>query len=83
MYPTFKAGNVVLVSSFPYFFKNPAVGDLVVLKKEKYIIKRITKIDGDRFFVEGDNIKESIDSRKFGWIGRKEIVGKVIFKMPK
>lgn len=81
MIPTFNPEDIVLVSNFPYLFKNPAVGDLVVLNREKYIIKRIKKIDGDRFFVEGDNSRESTDSRNFGWINRKEIVGKVIYKI--
>ena len=81
MSPAFRDGDMVLAGSFSYFLKNPKVGDLVVLKKEKYIIKRIKKIDGDRFFVEGDNKKESIDSRSFGWISRKDIVGKVIYKI--
>lgn len=81
MHPTFKSGDTVLVSNIPYFLKNPAVEDLVVLKKGRYIIKRIKKIDGDRFFVEGDNKKESADSRNFGWINKKEIIGKVIYKI--
>lgn len=80
MIPTFKSGDEVLVNRLSYFLSKPKIGDLVVSKKEKYIIKRIKKIDGDRFFVEGDNKKESTDSRKFGWINKKEIVGKVIFK---
>ena len=81
MSPTFRDGDMVLVSSFSYFFKNPKVGDLAILNKKKYIIKRITRIDGDRFFVEGDNKKESTDSRKFGWISRKDIVGKVLIRI--
>ena len=52
----------------------------VVLKREKYIIKRIAKINKDKVFVEGDNKKDSLDSWKFGWVYRKEIVGKVVFK---
>jgi type IV secretory pathway protease TraF len=31
--------------------------------------------------VEGDNKKESIDSRNFGFINKKNIIGKVVFKM--
>ena len=85
MNPTFKAGDVVLVNGLSYILSKPKIGDLVVLKREKYMIKRITKInpsvDGNKFFVIGDNRKESTDSRKFGWIKRKEIVGKVMFKI--
>lgn len=81
MFPTFREGDMVLVSSIPFLFKNPRMGDLIVLKKKKHIIKRIKKIDGNLFFVEGDNLKESTDSRSFGWISKKSIVGKVICKI--
>ena len=81
MEPTFNPGDVVLISSFPYILRNPMVGDLIVLKREKYIIKRIEKIKENKFFVVGDNKKESTDSRKFGWVSRNEIVGKIILKI--
>ena len=80
MLPTFKSGDLVLVNRLAYFFGSPKVGDLVVLKRGKHIIKRITAIEGEQVFVIGDNKKESTDSRNFGWINKKEIVGKVIFK---
>jgi len=51
----------------------------------KFLIKRITKIDpsadGEKYFVSGDNKKDSMDSRRFGWILIKDIVGKVIYKI--
>ena len=85
MKPTLSEGDTVLVSGFSYFFKKPKIGDLIVLKKDMYIIKRITKanpsINGDKFFVQGDNKNESIDSRDFGWVSGKEILGKVILKI--
>lgn len=81
MNPTFKSGDAVLVNRLAYFFGTPKVGNIIVLKRQKYIIKRITAIKKEQVFVIGDNKKESTDSRKFGWIDRKEIVGKVIFKI--
>lgn len=81
MYPAFKSGDVVLVNRLSYFLNKPKINDIIILKKEKYIIKRITKIDGNRFFVEGDNVKESTDSRNFGWVPRKAILGKVIYRL--
>ena len=79
MEPTLHEEDVVLISSLPYLFKNPKVEDVIVLKRQKYIIKRITKEDRGKFFVEGDNKKESTDSRDFGWVFKKEIFGKVIY----
>ena len=81
MEPAFKAGDTVLVNRLSYFLGKPKVGDAVVLKREKFIIKRIAKINKDRFFVVGDNKEESADSREFGWISKKDILGKVICKI--
>jgi len=81
MNSTFKSGDAVLVNRLSYIFSKPKIGDIVVLKKEKYIIKRIAKIRKEQVFLLGDNKKESSDSRVFGWINKKEIVGKVIFKI--
>lgn len=49
----------------------------------RFLIKRITKIDpsvdGEKYIVSGDNKKDSLDSRIFGWISKKDILGKVIY----
>ena len=86
-----KERSTLLVSRYHYLFKKPKVGEIVVIrlnlqegsiftqKGERYIIKRIDKINGDKVFVVGDNEKESVDSRKFGWINKCDIIGKVIF----
>lgn len=69
---------MVLVSKFGKIKS----GDVVVFKiKDAVYIKRIEKKKGDRYFLIGDNRKESIDSRKFGWMDEKDIIGKVIFKI--
>ncbi|MDO8637943.1 MAG: S26 family signal peptidase, partial [Candidatus Daviesbacteria bacterium] len=62
------------------WFYKLKVGDLVVFKKDrKEMVKRIQKIDDRCIFVIGDNPKESTDSRHFGWIDKKEIMGKIIW----
>lgn len=81
MDPAFRTGNLVLVNRLFYLFSKPKIGDVVVLKREKYMIKRISKVKNQEFFVVGDNEKESTDSRSFGWASKKEIVGKVMFKI--
>ncbi|MCL5438662.1 MAG: S26 family signal peptidase [Patescibacteria group bacterium] len=85
MIPLIKNGQTVLISKFSYIFKNPKIGDVVVLrnpekklKDKKYIIKKINKIYGGKYFVVGMNLKESTDSRSFGLVAKKEIIGKVL-----
>ena len=82
MEPNLFSGDTVLVSNLPFLFPSPKIGDIVAFRKnDKIFIKRIAKINGEKYFVKGDNIKDSLDSRKIGWILKKEIVGKVIFKL--
>lgn len=79
MLPTLKPSQDVLVL---HWFYNLRVGDIVVIKKDgEEMIKRISKfLDRQNLiFVLGDNEKESTDSRNFGWINKKDIIGKVIW----
>ena len=82
MTPGIKNGETVLVSYIFYLFKNPQIGDIVAFRKaEKILIKRITKIKEKEYFLEGDNNRDSLDSKNFGFILRENIIGKVIYKL--
>lgn len=82
MEPTIKEGSEVLASSFPYIFFNPKKGDIVVFKKNNLVfIKRIEKVLKGKYFVKGDNEKDSIDSRSFGFLNKNNILGKIIFNL--
>ncbi|MBI2040444.1 S26 family signal peptidase [Candidatus Microgenomates bacterium] len=89
MLPTLKQGQEVLT----FNWGKAKVGDVVVIKHDgKEMVKRVTKINDPAsprlcrasrqilVEVEGDNKKESIDSRHFGAIFREQIMGKVIYK---
>lgn len=77
MEPTIKNGSEILVSNIPYLFSKPKTGDIVVFNNfNKVMIKRIKKIKSDHYFLEGDNTSDTLD---VGWIGRKDILGKIIF----
>lgn len=79
MMPTLKPNDKVLVSSIPYYISPPKVGDIVVFKYgKKFLIKKIAKIEKERYLVEGEN---KDDSLKIGKIERSDIVGKVIRKI--
>lgn len=78
MEPAFFQNQTIIASSIPYIFSEPKIGDVVVFKDEKVFLKRIEKIKEGKYFLTGDNKKNSLDSRKIGWIVRQKILGKVI-----
>ncbi|MEK7573403.1 MAG: S26 family signal peptidase [Patescibacteria group bacterium] len=77
MSPFLNQGDLVII----FRTKNVKKTDVVVFEKdEDFYIKRVSKLEDSRYFLEGDNKKESKDSRKFGWIPKQQIVGKVVYK---
>jgi len=76
MMPNFLPGDRVIASSLPYFFKNPRKNDVIVFRyNKKMLIKRIIRIQNEKYFVMGDNKKDSL---KVGALKKNEILGKVI-----
>jgi nickel-type superoxide dismutase maturation protease len=81
MGPTIKVGQTVLVNRLSYWFTKPKIDDIIALydpRDGKILIKRITKKNRTKYFVEGDNKGASTDSRVFGWIEKRAIIGKVV-----
>lgn len=82
MEPYLRENDTVLV--LKYIFKKPKVGDVIVFRYSTppYIfLKRITKINKEKIWAEGDNKVKSIDSRNFGFILKDNIIGKVVKKL--
>ncbi len=81
MEPVIRNGETILVSNFFYWFKKPKIGDIVAFRDAgKVLIKRITKLNREKYFLEGDNKRDSLDSRKLGLVVKEKIIGKVIYK---
>ncbi len=86
MEPAYRAGDRVLVNRLAYIRWPPRVGDVVVLydpeRRSRRLLKRIAPpTDGDdgalrRWIVLGDNAADSRDSRQFGSVARRDIIGK-------
>lgn len=86
MEPSYRRGDRVVVSRLAYLFRAPTAGDVVVIRDPErdghFLLKRIaangdpTVGRGDRFYVVGDNIAFSRDSRTFGPVARDLIIGK-------
>lgn len=77
MQPAFMEGDIVIVSSlFPI---RPF--DVVAFKyRNKTLLKRVTDIRSGAFRVVGDNVADSLDSKSFGDVIKRDIIGKVVFK---
>lgn len=78
LFPLFKDNQLVLATKI---FK-PKIGDIVVFyhKNHGLMIKQIQKIQNDNFFLVG-TVPNSIDSRNFGFIPKKDIKYKVLCKI--
>jgi len=79
MWPNYSDGDVIEFTSIGE--DELEIGDLVVcfhpLKDDVVLIKRITSINDEQYFVEGDNPDPtaSEDSHNFGLIKRSAIIG--------
>ena len=86
MEPKFYGGDKLFASKSFYKLRNPKVDDAVVIKDprtDRLILKRIETIEDKKYFVRGDIVEWSTDSREFGAIPAKNIAGKVLFRYKK
>ena len=82
MNPTLKDGEVVLVDRAGKI----EVGDIVIAKhpieQNSEVVKRVERInDHGHYFLVGDNLQDSNDSRHFGAVTIKYIKGKVVARL--
>ncbi len=80
MVPALSEGTVVVVIK-TWFFCRVFKGDVIVFRDPRTharVIKRIIDIRNNAYFVQGDNSQESTDSRTYGWILKKYVIGKVL-----
>jgi nickel-type superoxide dismutase maturation protease len=76
MLPTLKTGDCVFINSD----QKPEIGDIVLFRhpyvQNVNVVKRLAEITAEgNFVVLGDNPPESTDSRNFGAILAKDILG--------
>ena len=80
MAPSLREGARVLACSLG---KNH-VGDIIVFhdpgNNTRISIKRIVDITPEGYIVEGDNLAQSSDSRIYGPVPAKAVVGKILFQ---
>ena len=83
MNPLLQNGDAVLVDKSAEIIE---VGDIVLarhpVEQVSEIIKRVQKInERGHYFLVGDNLDDSNDSRNFGAVTREYIKGKVIARL--
>ena len=82
MLPTLKSGDAILIETSISI----KVGELVLarhpFRSSVKMVKRVADIDEDgSVFLSGDNPSESSDSRTFGAVSIKSIVGRVACRL--
>jgi nickel-type superoxide dismutase maturation protease len=82
MNPTLKDGEAVLVDRAAKI----EVGDIVVAKhpfeQNSEVVKRVERInERGHYFLMGDNLQDSNDSRHFGAVAKEYIKGKVVARL--
>jgi nickel-type superoxide dismutase maturation protease len=82
MLPLLKPGDEVLVNPRAYRGTAPRPGDIVVARHpfqpELKMIKRVSAVlDNGHYQLQGDNPAESNDSRMFGPVTGRHILGRV------
>jgi nickel-type superoxide dismutase maturation protease len=80
MQPTLQPGDRILIVTW----LSPRVGDLAVVRDPEwpstYAVKRVVAQSKLGLDVRGDNVNVSRDSRHFGAVPHRLIVGRVVFR---
>jgi len=85
MEPQFREGERIVINRLSYLFSNPKPNDIVAVEdpeqRGKILLKKVIKIEATgKFFVEGINKLDSLDSRFFGATSKDLIRGKFWFR---
>ena len=82
MLPLLQPGDEILFDPRAYVEKRPQIDDIVVAwhpeKSDLKIVKRVVDVREDgRCQLQGDNKRESSDSRHFGLVRPEQLLGRV------
>ena len=90
MLPSLQPGDEVLYQPQATRKSQPEVGDVVIVQHPHrpalMMIKRVAAMEDDassglqghRYWLLGDNLAESSDSRSFGWVEQSQLLGMVV-----
>lgn len=76
MAPKLRPGQIVVATGW---FRKLRPGQVVIVRKNnRELVKRIERIEQNKLFLIGDNLRASTDSRQFGWLDHRHVVARVI-----
>jgi signal peptidase I len=82
--PEFRDGEFVVAVKFPFRFRPPRLGSVIVFRQPAYglLIKRVTAIDpARREFQVAGNQPASVDSTVFGPVPFEHYLGTVVWHL--
>ncbi len=86
LYPCYREGDYVLIAKIPLVALTPHPGDVVAFRHPELglLIKRVDYFSPDRkaVFLLGTR-PDSVDSRQFGFVPVKDLLGKVVWRIPR
>jgi len=78
MYPSIKNGDLLVVAKKGSPYYDPEIGDILVYRyKNFYVAHRLIRVDGDIYFLKGDN-NDYVEKVK-----EENVVGEVIEVIPR
>ena len=87
MHPTLQAGQEVLIKRLAETSSATIKAGMILyiqhpLNREIQMVKRCSHWEGTKLWVLGDNAPESTDSRQFGAIAAKFVLGSIVCTFP-
>jgi nickel-type superoxide dismutase maturation protease len=84
--PLFHEGDYVLITTIPFVLNRIKTGDTLVFQHPSYgtLIKQVERIDEKQGTLSVTGIgPNSVDSRRFGPIRKQDVIGRVIWHIPR
>jgi nickel-type superoxide dismutase maturation protease len=77
MRPAYAPGDLLL--GWRWF--RPRAGQVVVIHRERPLVKRIKRVQAEAVWIEGDNAAASTDSRAFGPVPRAQLEAVIVARL--